>query len=267
MKVDLGLKKIFGVYQICCKERCYIGSSTNLWERLQVHRAQLRAGIHHSRFMQRCYNKYGEESFHINIIETGTYSEEVLRDKEYSYIKKYKPVFNSTCPITYEHSEEMKKKISETLKKKYRSGEIVNPRLNAGRKFNLYNFKGDLLYSSVDANFCVNFLKLSNRSVINNSIRKRRFLFRMYYYVIPEDQSLKDCIYEMVEYAKKYKSFLPPICKRLSSGVIEICKSSGTHYIKKKVKESENYLYYSKCNKSYYTFIGLFNSAVSDRNV
>lgn len=266
MKIDKGLKKISGIYQIVCGNRCYIGSSVNLWERLLLHRAQLRANIHHSRFMQRCYNKYGEKNFNINILETGIFSEEVLRNKEYDYIKEYKPAFNSTTPITYERSEEMKLSISNTLKKKYASGEIINWRLNKGRKFHIYDFIGNLLYSSVDVNFCINFLKISNRSVIDNSLRKGRFIFRNEYLIIPENRSLVDCVHQMLEKSKLTRRIIP-MYQVFDSGKIIKCTRSSITRVVDKTLFSENYTYYSKKNKSFYTFIGLISSAVLNRNV
>jgi len=266
MEVSKGLKNISGIYQIVCRDRCYIGSSINLWERLLCHRSQLRANVHHSKFMQRCYNKYGENSFSINILETGEFSEDVLRDKEYDYIKQYKSVFNSTTPRTYEHSAEMRLSISTTLKRKYASGEIIPPKLNMGRKFHIYDFMGNLLHTLVDANFCISFLKISNRSVINNSLRKGRFIFRSEYLVIPEDRTLVDCIHQMLEKSKTTHRIIP-MYQVFDAGKIIKCTRSSITKVIDKTLFSKDYTYYSKKNESYYTFIGLINSAVLDRNV
>ena len=46
---------------------------------------------------------------------------------------------------------------------------------------------------------------------------------------------------------------------------IKLCTISSKYRIIQKLLNSENYIYYSKKNKSYYTFIGLLN-AVLDRN-
>jgi hypothetical protein len=59
-----------GVYQIKHKAtgRVYIGSSMNIRTRLKWHRNALRRGGHHSRKLQRAWNKYGEAAFEFSIL-------------------------------------------------------------------------------------------------------------------------------------------------------------------------------------------------------
>lgn len=60
-----------GVYAICNKEngKQYIGSSVTIEKRWQRHKTDLRGGIHHSRYLQRAWNKRGEESFDFVVIK------------------------------------------------------------------------------------------------------------------------------------------------------------------------------------------------------
>lgn len=59
-KVPLG-----GVYTIhnIVNHHCYIGSTTDLRKRFDLHRHLLRSGRHHSPHLQAAWNKYGEGSF------------------------------------------------------------------------------------------------------------------------------------------------------------------------------------------------------------
>ena len=59
------------VYKIQCEKdgRFYIGASTNPHKRRLEHFNDLRKGKHHNRFIQRAFNKYGEDSFSYTILE------------------------------------------------------------------------------------------------------------------------------------------------------------------------------------------------------
>ena len=116
MKVNKNWKNLAGVYKITFRDKCYVGSSKNLYNRLAQHISHLRSNKHHSKYMQRCYNKYGELEFNIEIIESLKYDEILLRQKELFYMKQLKAEFNSTTPIEYKHSSRVRKEISETLK-------------------------------------------------------------------------------------------------------------------------------------------------------
>jgi group I intron endonuclease len=54
-----------GVYQILCVPtgKAYVGSAVNLAKRWQEHRWMLRRGQHHSQYLQRAWDKYGETAF------------------------------------------------------------------------------------------------------------------------------------------------------------------------------------------------------------
>lgn len=54
-----------GVYKIVCVPtgKYYVGSSVCVKRRWRVHRRLLRMGEHHSRYLQRAWNKYGEGAF------------------------------------------------------------------------------------------------------------------------------------------------------------------------------------------------------------
>lgn len=54
-----------GIYQIVntINGDRYIGSSVNIWVRWKYHTSTLRNNIHHNKYMQRAWNKYGENAF------------------------------------------------------------------------------------------------------------------------------------------------------------------------------------------------------------
>jgi group I intron endonuclease len=61
----------------------YVGSAVDLWKRWRLHRNQLDAGIHHSRILQRAWNKYGSKSFSFRVIEKVENKECLLEREQY----------------------------------------------------------------------------------------------------------------------------------------------------------------------------------------
>lgn len=71
-----------GVYHIVSKStgRRYVGSSKHIEGRWYAHRSSLRAGGHHSKHLQRVFNKYGEDDLYWLIWETCSAEERVMRE-------------------------------------------------------------------------------------------------------------------------------------------------------------------------------------------
>lgn len=86
------IKKISGIYKIECnvdnKKYIYIGKSINIEKRHNEHHSDLRRNKHHNVFMQRLYNKYGEDNFCFSIIIEC--EEKKLNKNEISFIKQYR---------------------------------------------------------------------------------------------------------------------------------------------------------------------------------
>lgn len=111
-----------GIYQIKNKanEKIYIGSSINIKDRWRWHNWALKSQKHHSRYLQRAWNKYGEENFIFEILEI-VEDEHFLLSREQYYLDKYKPFkkeygYNlsntaGNC-LGVKHSEETKRKMS-----------------------------------------------------------------------------------------------------------------------------------------------------------
>lgn len=85
-----------GVYCIAsCDGRRYIGSAVNIDKRWKEHRRGLSTGKHHSRFMQRVWNKRGPGAFAFSVLLLC--DREKLLMYEQRCLDAFKPEFN-TCP-------------------------------------------------------------------------------------------------------------------------------------------------------------------------
>lgn len=171
---DIG-NNCIGIYKITCtgNNQCYVGSSNNIKYRWQVHLSTLRRGNHHSTYMQRSFNKYGEDTFIFEVIHTmKNYDEILLRQLEFYYIDKYQSKFNSGAFSIYQISEEWKNKISESTKNLYIQKGYVNPRKDVGKRYDIYNCKGEQVACNKTCPDVCNILNLKSYHTVNSSIRK-----------------------------------------------------------------------------------------------
>lgn len=131
MKVSLndleliGKSGIYRIYNIF-NGKSYIGSSVNLKKRLNEHLRDLKNRKHHSIHLQRAWNKYGEKSFDIEILEycppeICINKEQYYLDLEQSYYKErgYNTCSTAGSSRGYRHSEESKAKMRDTHKKQF----------------------------------------------------------------------------------------------------------------------------------------------------
>lgn len=74
-----------GVYKILCKtnNKFYIGSSKNLDKRWLVHLYNLRKNKHINVYLQRSFNKYGEDSFTFEVLEICDIAYILIREQFY----------------------------------------------------------------------------------------------------------------------------------------------------------------------------------------
>lgn len=86
--------KAGGIYQILniSNGKCYIGSAINIKRRWADHKKQLRRGNHHSRFLQRAWNKQPEEVFVFARLITCAPS--MLLHYEQQFIDQWRPSYN-----------------------------------------------------------------------------------------------------------------------------------------------------------------------------
>lgn len=116
-------EKIIGIYRIVCVKngRFYYGSSKDIWYRWQRHLSDLHRHCHSNQILQRCFDKYGERSLRIELVEQIPLPN--LRDVEQKYLNEHfgKPNCMNLAPITNNalfglwlgktHSEESKQKM------------------------------------------------------------------------------------------------------------------------------------------------------------
>lgn len=84
----------------------YIGSSKNLYNRINQHYQDLRNGKHHNTHLQASWNKYGEESFTASVLEYCNESDQYLREQY--YIDIIQPEYNQNFDIQETYKQQHK---------------------------------------------------------------------------------------------------------------------------------------------------------------
>lgn len=100
-KILTKLHKTAGIYIISCTEtdKVYIGESLNVSGRILKHFTNLRKNMHHNPILQAIFNKYGEETMIVDVLEWVN-SDDIhqldflLRKKEVEYQKKFEHCIN-----------------------------------------------------------------------------------------------------------------------------------------------------------------------------
>lgn len=138
-------KGVSGVYAIkdINRERVYIGSSVCLYKRINGHLCELKKNKHSNCFLQNHFNKYGNDSLVVEILETGKYNSlKELRDREQFYLDIYYNTncFNAHNKVDYFNDNiRATNKLSEIVKLNWKNNystlkEIVINNLNIARE-------------------------------------------------------------------------------------------------------------------------------------
>lgn len=110
---------IYKIQDVESSSKVYIGSTKDLDKRKNQHFHLLRKGTHHSKYMQRYYNSYGEKSLSYEVVEEC--SVESLICREQYYIDSMKPCFNGRLTAEgnrgHVFSEEVRSNMSRAQKK------------------------------------------------------------------------------------------------------------------------------------------------------
>jgi len=116
-----------GIYQILCKPtgKFYVGSAVWLAKRKRHHREALLAGTHYNQYLQRAWNKYGNDAFIFSVLEYCEKEKLVNREQHYIDLSKaanrkfgfnIQPKAYSNLGVTF--GPEMRAKISAARKGK-----------------------------------------------------------------------------------------------------------------------------------------------------
>lgn len=197
MEITFKTGRVPGVYCITNKKnnKRYIGSSIKVYGRIMEHLSDLRNNNHHSLYLQRAWNLYGEENFDIVFLEKCDNGEKELRKCEKKWIDILNPEYNiMKDPVNKTCEESSRKLISATLKKRYKNGEIpVQIPPGSSIPINVYNFKEELIgkfRSITDTKKKIE--KFRNVSLANN-LRRKNYFCRGYI-IVPEGMLIDDCI-------------------------------------------------------------------------
>ena len=125
-KVKNQLKRSPGIYKISCTktDKIYIGETVNLSQRLQKHFSLLRKNKHSNPILQNIFNKYGENTFEVEVLEYLDITDEIeLKKIEKSWQNKFDNciALDSNVIFHIERSEEWKesqRKILDEQRKK-----------------------------------------------------------------------------------------------------------------------------------------------------
>lgn len=112
-----------GIYMILCLAtgKRYIGSAVSIKKRWREHKRQLESGNHHSRYLQRSWIKYGQQSFSFQVVLSCVKSS--LLAFEQALIDELKPEFNSSptagSQLGFRHTEQSRLKMRLSRRKDF----------------------------------------------------------------------------------------------------------------------------------------------------
>lgn len=109
--------KTCGIYCIenLINHKKYIGQSRNVEMRWRSHRSELRRNIHGNDYLQKAWNKYGEDNFQFYILEECIV--DIMNDRERYYIVLYDAT-NRGCGYNIESGGTINKILSDSTKRK-----------------------------------------------------------------------------------------------------------------------------------------------------
>lgn len=261
-----------GIYKITniINSKFYIGSSVNIYYRIKLHLSQLKRKIHGNIYLQRSFNKYSIDAFKVEILKKCDKSK--LRELEEYYIRLLKPDYNMVSstyisPVT----EELKSRISNTLKRKYKSGEIKKVwNKDAEIPLKVYNCLGEFLFEENSINSCARKLKL-NKNTLKSKI-KDGYYWCNQYMIIKKSDNLEDVVdkYLATKMHGENLTNLPVLF--IVDNIINIYYKTPLYNIKPLIFKN-NFIYrssksctkFSNIDKGYFTFMGLYARVKSDK--
>lgn len=105
---------IYKIVNVLEPTKIYIGSASNLKQRIEHHIRDIRKGQHHNSKLARAVLKYGLINFNVHIIEFAKGNRQELYQQEQKLIDLFEPYYNATqqaCIKYYSEDNEIKEKI------------------------------------------------------------------------------------------------------------------------------------------------------------
>lgn len=153
-----------GIYRILNKLTgdVYIGSASRSFRnRFNEHTSKLKNNKHHSIYLQRAWNKYGEENFKFEILQVVIFNKkEELIEVEQHYLDNIKPTYNMR--LTADNNLGMK--LREETKEKLR---IINTGTNSHRYGKHHSEESKL---RIKESNCKNKYKVTNPNGISETV-------------------------------------------------------------------------------------------------
>ena len=156
-------KELSGIYCILntVNNKFYIGSSKNCDDRFSKHLSSLRGNYHANSYLQNSFNKYGEESFKMFVLEQTL----DLKKREQYWIDITNPSYNITREVIRNTpSIESRKKHSETKKLLHSQGLL--PRTTKAVK--MYDLEANFIREFNSLNEAAEFTNLHVTTIIRN---------------------------------------------------------------------------------------------------
>ena len=129
--IHIDMDKASGIYKITCTptQKYYYGSSEDIHKRWYFHKWALRRNEHDNRHLQFAWNKYGEATFQIEVVQLVPAAhllevETVYLNEHVGRAECFNLALDATAPMRgRKHSEATKSRMTETRIGKHRSEE------------------------------------------------------------------------------------------------------------------------------------------------
>jgi group I intron endonuclease len=172
---------MIGIYKIVntVNNKIYIGSSIRIKIRMKDHLNLLRRNKHHSKHLQRSFNKYGEDKFKFIII-LECKEEDLIMEEEY-YIKYYKANIRKYGYNIESFSLGRKKRI---FTKKWKE----NMSLAGSKYWDLYDLNNNIIITNGTTIQISKFLKCSTRTITLSYSNKH--IISNEYIIVPYNEKI-----------------------------------------------------------------------------
>ena len=192
MKISKEWRFRGGIYKIynSVNGKFYIGSSSELYNRLCTYKCLFRRGEVHNKHLQASFNKYGIENFHIEILE---FCNKNIEEREQYWIDLLKPQYNKRKKVDLNlqisPSKETRDKISKSLKEAFLKGEKRIDRVQAHSiKVSLFDLDGNFIQRFDSVGLLKEFIGSKNCNLARYAKNNHKYKNWLIYLTTDEDK-------------------------------------------------------------------------------